>query len=249
MAGPGGQHRGGHPGGGQHADDPVPQASVETHGRGVRLRPHRQHHAVLRARFFCGRTDGGDGFLQRFLVRGAGVQPGLDRRGHAVDAARLRDHLAERGQSTVPLSGLAGGEDGARVREHRVVPVGEPGGARVVGAPGEVEPPAAVRPDSLGDAHGGAQRRQRAALLHVQFDEGADAHQEIIAGTDELSVQARGRHRRGQREAGVVGEGPGRVRRDSARQQAAAQAGDAKAGALFFGPDGDSHRSFGIKRF
>ena len=35
VARPGGQHRGGYPGRGQHADDPVPQARVETHGRGV----------------------------------------------------------------------------------------------------------------------------------------------------------------------------------------------------------------------
>ncbi len=90
--------------------------------------------------------------------------------------------------------GLAGGQHGGRVGQHRVAAVGEPGRARVVGAAGEVEPPPAVRPDALGQAEGGALRGERAALLDVQFDEGADAGQQVVAGAEVAGVVARGGH-------------------------------------------------------
>ena len=194
-----------------------------------------------------GRTDLGDSVLECIVVRGAGVQPGPDRRAHAVGAARLGDDLAERGQRTMLGGGLAGGQHGARVGQHRVVPVGEPGRARVVGAAGEVEAPPPVRPDALGDADRGAHRRQGPALLDVQLDERAEPREQVLVGSDQAGVAARGGHRRGQRDAVVVAEGAGRTGFDGPGHQAAPQAGHPEAGALFLGEDGDCHGPFGIK--
>ena len=53
------------------------------------------------------------------------------------------------------VGGRAGGEDERRRAEHGVLAVVEPGGAGVVGLAGDVEPPAAVRPDVAADPHGG----------------------------------------------------------------------------------------------
>jgi hypothetical protein len=119
----------------------------------------------------------------------------------------------------------------------------------VVGPAGEHQPPAAVRPDPLGHSDGGVQRGQRAALLDVQLDEGAEASQQVVAGADQAGVQAGLRHRLGQGDSGVVGQSPGRVRADGAGDQAAAEAGDAEPGAFFFCPGHESHSPFGRKAF
>ncbi len=81
----------------------------------------------------------------------------------------------------------------------------------------------------------------------MQFDEDADAVQQIIAGADHAGVVARRGHRLGQGDAVVVGERPGGVRVDDPSQQAAAQARDAKPRALLLGEGHDSHGSFGPK--
>ena len=78
--------------------------------------------------------------------------------------------------------GGPGGESGVRVGQHRVAAVGELRGAGVVGAAFEGEPPPAVRPDAFGQAEGGAQGGQRAALLDVQLDDRAEVRQQVVAG-------------------------------------------------------------------
>ena len=60
----------------------------------------------------------------------------------------------------------------------------------MIGAALEDEPPPAVRPDPFGQAQGGTQGGERAALLDVQFDEGADAVQQVVAGTEPGRVGA-----------------------------------------------------------
>ena len=47
-------------------------------------------------------------------------------------------------------------DSGGRPRPHRIATVGQPGRARVIGPAGKVDAPAAVRPDSVRDADGGA---------------------------------------------------------------------------------------------
>ena len=249
VPGPGGQHRRRHPGRGEHPGDPVPQPLVETDDRGVRLLPDAERHPVLRTKPPCGRTDRGDCFLQRGLVWCPGVQPRYDRRRNPIGATRLGDHLAERGQCTVTRGGVAGREDGSRVGQHRIFTVGQPGRAGVVGAALEIKPPPAVRPDPLGQAEGGAHRGERAALLDVQFDERGHAVQQVGARTEQARVAPGGGHRRGQRVAVVVGEGPRGLRVDGAGDQAAAQAGNAKPSAFFLGEQGKHDGPFGIKVF
>jgi len=126
---------------------------------------------------------------------------------------------------------------------------GEPGRPGVIGATGEIEPPAAVRPDAFGQAQGGALRGERAALLDVQFDEGAEAGQQVVAGAEVAGVLARGDHGVGQHGAGVVGEDPRGIRVDGTGQQAAAQARDAEPRAFFLGEGGKHHGPFGRKGF
>ncbi len=62
-----------------------------------------------------------------------------------------------------------------RERQHRVVPIGQPGGAGVVRLAAEREVPAPVRPDGDATATGRVDEIERPALLDVQFDEDADA--------------------------------------------------------------------------
>jgi len=117
----------------------------------------------------------------------------------------------------------------------------------VIGATGEREPPAPVRPDPLGQAQGRAHRGERAALLDVQFDERGQAVKQVRAGAEQAGVAPGGGHRRGQRDVVVVGEVPGGLRVDGPGHQAAAQAGNAKPSAFFLGEQGKHDRSFGMK--
>ena len=247
VSGPGGQHGCLHPGCGEYVRDPVPQPLVEMDRRGVRLLPRTQGDPALLGISHGCRLDRGYGCLQPGLVRGPGVQPGYYRGGDSIGAARFRDHLADRSQRPVIRSRAASREHRSGVRQHRVLAVGEPGGSRVVGAALKVEPPAAVRPNPLGDADGGVQRGEGTALLDVQFDERADAAEQVLAGADRAGVVARGAHRLGQRDAVVVAEGPGGVRLDGPGNQTAPQARNAKPSAFFLGKDGNYHRPFGIK--
>ncbi len=106
-----------------------------------------------------------------------------------------------------------------------------------------------MRPDAFGQAQGGALGSECAALLDVQFDDRADAGQQVVAGTEVAGVMARRDHGPGQRGAGVVGEDSRRVRVDDTGQQAAAQARDAEPRALFLGEGGKHHGPFGKKGF
>ena len=49
-----------------------------------------------------------------------------------------------------------------------------------------------MRPDALGHAEGRVHRRQRAALLDVQFDERADPAEQVVVGSEQAGVGARG---------------------------------------------------------
>jgi hypothetical protein len=60
----------------------------------------------------------------------------------------------------------------------------------VISAATEIEPPAAVRPDPLGQAQRGPLGGERAALLDVQFDERADAVQQIVTGPEEAGIRS-----------------------------------------------------------
>ena len=88
---------------------------------------------------------------QRRLVGGPGIEPGVHRRRNRVGPVGRDDDLAERRDRVV-----GGGQRPRRVhrgceREHRVVPVGQPGGACVVRLAAERELPAPVRPDGRRD--------------------------------------------------------------------------------------------------
>ena len=165
-------------GGGQGGHHPVAQRGVEVHGGRDRLLGVVQVHAMGHG--------GGAGLRQHVvhdrvqpgLVRRPGVQPGGHRRTDRVDRARVHGQLADRGQGPVPGGRTARGQDRGGGRQHRVAAVAEPGGPGVVGAPGERQPPPAVRPDPLRHPDRGVQVRERAALLDVQFHVRADAREQ-----------------------------------------------------------------------
>ena len=66
----------------------------------------------------------------------------------------------------------------------------QPGSASVVGAPAELQPPAPVGPDSVADADGGTEIRQRLTLLDVQLDIGTDPRQQLLIRPDATGVAA-----------------------------------------------------------
>ena len=99
----------------------------------------------------------------------------VHRRRDRVGPVGRDDDLAERRDRLV-----GGGQRPRRVhrrgeREHRVAPVDQPGGARVVRLAAERELPPPVRPDGRRDGDRAVDEVQRAALFDVQFDEDADA--------------------------------------------------------------------------
>ena len=135
----------------EHRRQPVPQPRVEPHqGVNDSCRMPTLDPVALGARRAAA-SIWVTMWSQHVLVRRPGVQPGAHRRADRVGAARLGDHLAERGQRPVLRRRLPGREHRGRVGQHRVPAVGQPGGARVVGPAGELQPPPAVRPDALGD--------------------------------------------------------------------------------------------------
>ena len=129
----------------------------------------------------------------RGLVGSAGIEPGGDGRRDGVHAVRLDPHLADRRDAIRVGRGLPGGADHLGQRQHRVVPVGQPGGAGVVGFSGELEPPPPVRPDRGADRDRSVEVDQAAALLDVQFDEAADPAQRL--GSSRPSAPDRARPR------------------------------------------------------
>ncbi len=126
------------------------------------------------------------------LVGAAAVQPAGHVAGDRVDAAGRDGHLPDRGDAPTQLRGLAGAENEVGIAEHRVAPVLQPGGARVVGLPREVEAPPAVRPDVAGHCDGYAQVDQAPPLLHVQLDERAHPAQRLLVPAHRLGVSAGG---------------------------------------------------------
>ena len=173
-------------------------------------------------------------------VLAAGVQPGRDVRRDGVDAVRGDVHLAAGGDGVVALGRGAGGQHDAGEGEHRVVAVGEPGGARVVGPAGQVEAPAAVRVDRGADGDGPAQVDQRPALLDVQLDERADPAQRLRVGPQRRV--ARPRDGLGHRDAVGVGEPGGPLGGERAGEDPRARAGDAEPRALLVAEAGHAER-------
>ncbi|GAA3060109.1 hypothetical protein GCM10020000_48840 [Streptomyces olivoverticillatus] len=102
----------------------------------------------------------------------------------------------------------------------------------VVGLAVEVEPPAAVRPDRGGDAHGVRGLCQGPALLDVEFDERADAGEALGVGPDGLGVVSGALHRPGEGDPLGVPQRVGLLGRELPGGQAGADAGEAEAGAL-----------------
>ena len=205
------------------------QLGVELDLRAERLLP-RCHLDPVRAGLLRGHgQDLVHGVLERPALRGADVQPGAHRRADRVGRARLGGHLADRGPRTVFDRGLAGGQHGRRVGNHRIAPVRQRGRTRVVGLPGEVEAPPAVRPDPLGDTKGGIEVGQGPALLDVQLHIAPELREQVLVPADLAGILARRTHRLGQRDPVAVTQFPGLPRVDRAGQQAAAQAGDPEA--------------------
>ena len=91
--------------------------------------------------------------------------------------------------------------------QHRVAPVGHPGGAGVVGLAGEVEPPPAVRPDRAGHRRPARPGRpSAAALLDVQLDERADPAQQRPGRGPSRPGRRRRRQRLGERHPVAVAQ-------------------------------------------
>src|SRR5690606_26980310 len=127
----------------------------------------------------------------------------------------------------------------ARERQHRVAPVGQPGRARVVALPAEVEPPPAVRDDR---ARYPDRLAQRPALLDVQLDEAADPAEQVLVRADRAGVEARVVQHLGERVPVAVGEGAGPRRGDRAGQQPRPAARPPEPGPPRPGPHRDPDR-------
>jgi hypothetical protein len=128
------------------------------------------------------------------------------------------------------------------VVEHRVATIVQRSCAGVVGFAREVQSPPAVRPDRAAHADGGL---ERAPLFDVQFDEDADALEELRVRADQGRVQALGRHGLGPAHAVAVAQvaGPGRV--DRAGHQPRPEARDAEPRALLLGEDPNAQGAAG----
>ena len=177
---------------------------------------------------------------QRRLVGGPGIEPGVHRRRNRVGPVGRNDDLAERRDRIV-----GGGQRPRRVhrgceREHRVVPVGQPGGACVVRLAAERELPAPVRPDGRSDGDRAVDEIQCAALLDVQFDEDADAVGQPRVGAEVLGPAARLRHRLAQGHTVDVAQPAGLLGAQRTGGQLGADARDAEPRPLLVG-EGD-HR-------
>ena len=152
--------------------------------------------------------------------------------------------------ATAPRSAAASRarEHGRGEPEHRVVAVGQPGGAGVVGLAGQVEAPPAVRPDAVGDADRGGPVDQgdgparRAARRSVPTRRSVSSSRPRCAGSWPAAriASASVVPSRSAQAAGLVG-----VQR--AGQQPRAGAGDAEPGALLVG-EADDRRAAGPGR-
>ena len=134
---------------------------------------------------------------------------------------------------------LAGGQHGVGEGQHGVGAVLQAGGAGVVGAAGQVQAPAPVRPYR---ARGGDRVRgvgEVAALLHVQFHERVELPEQVRVGTERFGVVSGVGHGLGPGGAVGVGEGAGPVGADLPGGEAAAQARHTEAAALLL--DEDDH--------
>ena len=153
--------------------------------------------------------------------------------------------LADGGQAAPLLGGGPGGQHGVRVADHRVAAVRQPGGAGVVGLAGEVDPPAAVRPEAGADGHRVAGVDQRPALLDVQLDESADPARVSSSRPSSLGLPGRRRIASAMRDPVGVGQPAGPVRVQLPGDDPGPGAGDAEPGALLVGEVDDGDRPTG----
>ena len=157
--------------------EPRGEVGVEGDRPGDRLRGDGQCGAVATGALVGLASDGLDQLREGVVGGGARVEPGGDEGRDGVGAVGL-DREPPEGRALPGQPGLlVGGESGHRVGQHRVAPVLHARRAGVVGLPGEVEAPPAVRPDLAGEADGDVAVDEVAALLDVQLDERADAVQ------------------------------------------------------------------------
>ena len=141
----------------------------------------------------------------------AGVEPAGDQGRDGVDRSRPDGDLADRGQAAVPFGRRACGEADGGEADHRVPPVGQPGGAGVVGLTRDVEPPPAVRPDRRSHRDRRPEVDQSAALLDVQLDERADTGQRVGVRAEITRVSPGSAHGLGHRDSVGVDQRPGPV--------------------------------------
>ena len=88
--------------------------------------------------------------VERRLVGGAGVQPGVDADGMALAPLGLTMTLPNVATALVPGRLDARGVHRRREGQHRIAPVDQPSRAGMVGLAAEGELPSAVRPDRRG---------------------------------------------------------------------------------------------------
>src|SRR5262249_39286541 len=108
------------------------------------------------------------------------------------------------------------------------VPVVHPSRTRVVAFAPEVEAIAAMWPDRACDADRLTRVLERAALLHVQLDERADAGESPRIRPDIGRIDTGDLHRVAEAQAVVVGQRQRPRRRDRAGQQSRTEAGHAE---------------------
>ena len=134
---------------GEYAAQPLHESRVEGRGRGPRLLGGRRRRAPRR------RPDVLDRARTASSLGAAGVEPGRDVARDGVDAARAaRRTLPTVATHPGPTAYDRGGVDDVGEAEHGVAAVLDAGGAGVVGLAGDVDAPAAVRPDVGADGDG-----------------------------------------------------------------------------------------------
>ena len=144
----------------------------------------------------------------------------------------------------MPAHFLPGGEDGRGGGQHRIHPVGRPGGAGMIALAGDGDPPAAVREDLRTDPdhRGGVGSLQQPALLDVQFDEGADRGEPGGIGPHGGRLEPGPTCCIGDRDAVLIVQPAHRVGVHGAGHQPGTHAGQAESAAFLLHEAGDGQR-------
>jgi hypothetical protein len=189
----------------QHPGAALDEGGVEGDGQADRLLRHGHRGAVADRSFLDPRAYRGHQPVQRLGVGGPGVQPAAERRRHRVGGVGPHRHPADGGVPAAQPGLLVRRQDGVPEGEHRVVPVGHPGGPGVVALAGQVQPPPPVRPDPGADPDRSVHIGQCPALLHVQLHERTEAGEQLRPRPDTGWIGAVAGHRGGERDPVPVG--------------------------------------------